>query len=100
MRYKIVYGKGPKTDKWGHYLPEQPPSFEEFMETLAEAEEKARVISCKHKKYCVNVYDLKGPQFRGSTLWCVYGFEKGRRIDINDDYFKALDNPAVMESWY
>ena len=97
MRFKIEYSKT-KTDRWGHILPS--PVMVEFVDDLAEAEEKARVISSKNKKRDVNVFDTEGPEFRDGTIWCVYGFKAGRRIFINQDYFKAIDNPAVMDDWY
>lgn len=91
MRFEIEYGKGPKLDRWGHYLPDQPPIHSVFVETLEEAKRIAFSISLEHKKWSVNVYDTQGPSLEEDTsteTWLVYGFEKGICM-TNDDYFKT-----------
>lgn len=91
MRFKVTYGKGPKLDRWGHYLPDQPPIHTIFAETLEEAKKTALNISLEHKKWSVNVYDMQGPSLEEdipTQTWFVYGFEKGICM-TNDDYFKT-----------
>ena len=96
MRYKIQYGKGPKLDRWGHYLPDQPKLHEVFTETLEEAKKKALEISLEHKKWDINVYDLQGPALKEYdeegqfSTWCVYGFTAGRLLMENDYYFQTI----------
>ena len=97
MRYKIEYSRT-KTDRWGHFITS--PFQTEFANNLEEAEDRARILSTKLKKHDVTVFDTEGPQFRDVTAWCVYGFKGGRRIFVNEDYFKAIYDPAIMESWY
>ena len=48
-RFKVDYGKAPKTDKWGHFLPkdQQPPTYSEYFETLDEAMKFASKIHTK-----------------------------------------------------
>ena len=77
-KFKVSYGKGPKTNKWGHFLPAeiQPPTYEEYFDTLEEAMEFASKVHTK--KVSVNIYDLEGPEVedQDSRVWLVGGWDK------------------------
>ena len=73
-RFKVNYGKAPKTDKWGHFLPkgQQPPTYSEYFETLDEAMKFASKVHTK--KVGVRIYDYDGPNEDGdsnSHIWLV-----------------------------
>ena len=87
-RFKVNYGKGPKTDKWGHFLPkdQQPPTYTEYFETLDEAMKFASKIHTK--KVGARIYDCDGPNKDGdsnSHTWLVGAWE-GLIYCPNDNY--------------
>ena len=78
-RFKVNYGKGPKTDKWGHFLPkdQQPPTYTEYFETLDEAMKFASKIHTK--KVGARIYDCDGPnkdRDSNSHTWLVGAWER------------------------
>ena len=78
-RFKVNYGKGPKTDKWGHFRPkdQQPPTYTEYFETLDEAMKFASKIHTK--KVGARIYDCDGPNKDGdsnSHTWLVGAWER------------------------
>ena len=78
-RFKVDYGKGPKTDKWGHFLPkdQQPPTYTEDFETLDEAMKFASKIHTK--KVGARIYDCDGPNKDGDSnnhTWLVGAWER------------------------
>ena len=78
-RFKVNYGKAPKTNKWGYFLPkdQQPPIYEEHFETLDEAMKFA--LKVHTKKTPVEIYDcegLKEDEDSNSCLWLVGAWDK------------------------
>ena len=78
-KFKVNYGKGPKTDKWGHFLPkdQQPPTYTEYFETLDEAMKFASKIHTK--KVGARIYDCDGPNKDGdsnSHTWLVGAWDR------------------------
>ena len=93
MRYKVSYGKHARTNRWGHFLPEdqQPPRYEEWFSSLTEAMAFAANIAQTHKKrYYANIFDYSGPEDEfNNTTWCVGGWDKGVYYP-NDAYLSAI----------
>lgn len=78
-RFKVNYGKAPKTNKWGYFLPkdQQPPIYEEHFETLDEAMKFASKVHTK--KIPVEIYDCDGPKEdddSNSHLWLVGAWDR------------------------
>lgn len=78
-RFKVQYGKEPRTNKWGHFLPkdQQPPTYTEYFETLDEAMKFASKIHTK--KVGARIYDCDGSNKDGdsnSHTWLVGAWER------------------------
>lgn len=78
-RFKVNYGKSPKTNKWGYFLPkdQQPPTYSEYFETLDEAMKFASKIHTK--KVGVRIYDCDGPNEDGDSnnhIWLVGAWDR------------------------
>ena len=78
-RFKVNYGKAPKTDKWGHFLPkdQQPPTYSEYFETLDEAMKFASKVHTK--KVGARIYDYDGPnedRDSNSHFWLVGAWDR------------------------
>ena len=88
-RFKVNYGKAPKTDKWGHFLPkdQQPPTYSEYFETLDEAMNFASKVHTK--RINVEIYDCDGPkeddEDSDSCLWLVGAWDRNNYYP-NDNY--------------
>ena len=88
-RFKVNYGKAPKTDRCGHFLPkdQQPPIYEEHFETLDEAMKFASKVHTK--RINVEIYDCDGPKEDDedfdSCLWLVGAWDRNNYYP-NDNY--------------
>ena len=94
--FKVTYGKGPKTNKWGYFLPkdQQPPTFERYFSNYNDALQFASEMGRLHKKWSVCMYDLNGPLLdEEATVWLVVSFEKGNPI-FNSNYTEALERKS------
>lgn len=89
MRYKIIWGKDDKRDKWGHFIASYPQHVEWASDNI-EAECRALELSKSHKKYEIIIYDTEGPEFEGGTTWFYAAYKGGKRIDSNPSYSSAL----------
>lgn len=77
-RFKIEYGKPPKTNKWGYYAKEQPPTYTESYDSLDEAVKRASEISKEHKKFYANVYDTDCTfEDEEHTTMLIVGYDRG-----------------------
>ena len=87
-RFKVQYSKAPRTNKWGYFLPkdQQPPTYEEFFDTLDEAMEFASKVHTK--KVNVQIYDYEGPEEEDSDshIWLVGSWD--RNIYYPNDNYK------------
>lgn len=89
-QFKIEYGYPPKTDKWGHYLANQPTTHVEQFDDLSKAIERATAIAKAHRKFYVNVYDLDSSfEDEEHVVMLVVGFDKGIPY-YNDNYSLPL----------
>lgn len=84
-RFEVHYGRGPKTDRWGHFLPkdQQPPIYKESFDTLNEAMEFAS--KAHTKRVNVEIYDNEGPKDEDNRLWLVGAWDRNIYYP-NDNY--------------
>ena len=86
-RFKVQYGKEPRTNKWGYFLPkdQQPPTYEEVFDNLDEAMKLASKVHTK--KVSVQIYDCEGPKEKDcdSRTWLIGTWDKNIYYP-NDNY--------------
>lgn len=89
MKYEVEYSAPSKLDKWGHFLPDQPPLHRKGFDTLAEAKAFALETSAKFRKYDVHVYDLNvyDEEEEMTGTWCILSYHRGKCIFQNRLYF-------------
>lgn len=97
MRYKVSWSKPSRRNKWGYFLPEQPPVHEEEFDNIEQAKQRAQKLSLEHPK-CedVAVLDMEGPLDEGdSKIWCVYAYCKGNLVMENPYYFEEISKQQL-----
>lgn len=84
-RFEVHYGRAPKTNRWGYFLPkdQQPPTYKESFGTLNEAMEFASKVHTKRVN--VEIYDNEGPKDEDSHLWLVGAWDRNIYYP-NDNY--------------
>ena len=86
-RFEVHYGKAPRTNKWGYFLPkdQQPPTYKESFDTIDEAMEFAS--KAHTKKVNVQIYDCEGPKEENSDshTWLIGSWDRNIYYP-NDNY--------------
>ena len=94
----VTYGKQPRRNRYGYYLPTkfQPPTYRREFEHYNDAFQFFTELVREHKKWVIEFLDTRGPIDEDSTLWLVCANENGS-ILFNDEYIKSLEVSDTIE---